>query len=71
MSESFSFLRLILGTHNLELDGHDAEVDQLHCGPNDEVRLKRRHVNILEFASDGAPATALANGHECEEAAQT
>lgn len=58
-------------TYNLELDGHDAEVDQLHCWPNKEVRFKCWHVDILEFASDGTLAAALADSHECEEASQT
>ena len=60
-----------VGTYNLELNGHDAEVDQLHRRPNDEVRFERRYVDILELTSDGAPATALADSHECEEASQT
>ena len=60
-----------MGTYNLELNWHDAEVDQLHRGPNNKVRFERRHVHILELASDGAPAAALTDGHECEEAAQT
>jgi hypothetical protein len=71
MLEFLPFSRLMLNTHNLELNGHDAEVDQLHRGPYDEVRLERRHVDVLELASDSAPTTALADGHECEEAAQT
>lgn len=58
-------------TYNLELNGHNAEVDQLHCWPNDEVRFECWHVDVLEFASDGALAAALADGHECEEASQT
>lgn len=71
MLASVPFSILMFGTHNLELDGHDAEVDQLYRGPNNKVRFERRYVDVLELASDGTPATALADGHECEEAAQT
>jgi hypothetical protein len=58
-------------TYNLELDWHDAEVDQLDCGPDKEVRLERWHVDVLELALNGTLAAALADGHECEEASQT
>jgi hypothetical protein len=55
-------------THNLELNRHDAEVNELHRGPDKEVRLECWHVNILEFASDGTLTAALTDGHEREEA---
>jgi hypothetical protein len=58
-------------TYNLELNWHDAEVDQLYCGPDKEVRLECWHVDVLELALDGALAAAFADGHECEEAPQT
>lgn len=58
-------------THNLELNGHDTEVDQLNRRPDKEVRFKRRHVDVLEFASDGTLAATLADGHKCEEASET
>lgn len=67
----YSFSYLAPHTYDLELNGHDTEVDHLHRGPNDEVRLKSWHVNILELMGNGTPATTFADSHECEEAAKT
>lgn len=58
-------------TYNLELDRDNTEVEHLNRGPNEEVRLERRHVNVLELADDCAPSTALCDCHECEETTET
>lgn len=58
-------------THNLELDGHDPEVDDLHSWPDQEVGLQRRDINVLELALDGALSTTLGDGHVCEECRKT
>jgi hypothetical protein len=58
-------------THNLELNGHDAEVKHLHSRPDNEVRFECRDIDVLELGSDGALATAFTDGHECEEAGET
>jgi hypothetical protein len=58
-------------THNLELNGHDAEVEHLHCRPDNEVRFECRDVDVLELVLDGALATAFTDGHESEEASKT
>jgi hypothetical protein len=43
----------------------------LHRRPDNEVRFKRRNIDVLELGSDGALATAFADGHEGEEAGKT
>jgi hypothetical protein len=59
------------GTHNLELQRHDAEVENLHGRPDHVIRLQRRNVHFLELASNGATAAALGDGHEEEEERET
>ena len=54
-------------TYNLELDGHDPEVDDLHSRPDQEVGLQRRDIDVLEFALHSALSTTLCNCHVCEE----
>lgn len=56
------------GSYNLELDGHEPEVDDLHRGPHQEVGFQRRYVDVLELAGDRTLSAALGNGHESEEA---
>ena len=58
-------------THNLELNGRDAEVEHLHRRPDNEVCFECRDIDVLELVFDGALATAFANSHEGEEAAKT
>lgn len=58
-------------TYNLVLDGHDAEVDNLHRGPNQPVGLKRRNVDVLELALHSALSTTFRHSHECKEASKT
>lgn len=60
-----------IATHNLELNGHDAEVEHLYRRPDNEVRFECGNIDVLELVLDGALATAFANGHESEEAAET
>ena len=58
-------------TYNLELDGHDPEVDDLDCRPDQEVGLERRNVDVLELALNSALSTTLGKGHVCEEGGET
>lgn len=58
-------------THNLILNRHDSEVDDLHRRPDHPVGLQRRDVDILELALYGALATTLSDGHEGEETGKT
>lgn len=57
-------------TDNLELQGDDPEVEDLHCRPEQEVRLQRWKVNILELACHGSSSTTLCDRHEHEEGRQ-
>lgn len=58
-------------TYNLELDGNDAEIQDLHRRPQNEIGFEGRQVDILKLASQGPPPTALGHRHESEEAPQT
>lgn len=58
-------------TYNLELDGHNAEVENLNGRPYDVVCLQSRYVDVLELASHGALSSALSHRHESEEASKT
>lgn len=58
-------------THNLELNGHDAEVEHLHRRPDNEVCFECRDIDVLELVLDCALATAFTDGHESEEASKT
>lgn len=58
-------------THELELDGHQAEVDDLDGRPDGIVGLECRHVHVPELVVDGPFATALGDGHGCVEAHET
>lgn len=59
------------GTHNLELDRYDTEVQDLNCGPQDKVGLEGWQINVLELASQCSPSSALGDRHEGKEARQT
>ena len=56
---------------NLELNGHDAEVEHLHRRPDNEVCFECRDIDVLELVLDCALATAFTDGHESEEASKT
>lgn len=58
-------------TYNLELDGHDSEVEHLHQRPDHIVRLERGNVDFLELGPDCSLATTLCDCHEAEEGRQT
>jgi hypothetical protein len=58
-------------TYNLVLDGHNAEVHDLHRGPNQPVSLQGWNINVLELALHSALSTTLSDGHESEEASKT
>jgi hypothetical protein len=60
-----------LDTHNLELNGHHTEVDDLHCRPNQEIGFQGGDVDILELALQCTLSTAFSNGHESEESGKT
>ena len=57
-------------TDNLKLQGNDPEVENLHYRPEQEVRLQRWEVNILEFACHSSSSTTLSDRHEYEEGRQ-
>lgn len=61
----------VWGTYDLELNRDNAEVEHLDRGPDEEVRLECRHVDVLKLASHGTSAAALGDCHECEEASET
>lgn len=58
-------------THDLELDGEEAEVHDLHGRPKDKIGLQSWQVDITEFLRQRPFASALCDRHECEEASQT
>lgn len=58
-------------THELELNRHQTEVDDLHRRPNCVVGLQGWHVHVTELRHDSTSATALSNGHDAEEAGNT
>lgn len=58
-------------TNNLELNGHDAEVENLHGRPQEIVRFERRNVDVAELVDQGIPAAAFRHRHEGEETEQT
>jgi len=58
-------------THNLELDGNDTEVENLHCRPEHKVGLQGRQVDITELVCQCSSTTTLGNRHVGEEARQT
>lgn len=58
-------------THQLELNRHQAKVDNLHSRPQAVVGLERRKIHVPELAGDCATASTLGNGHGGEEDSQT
>lgn len=58
-------------THNLKPDWDNSEVQNLHGGPEDEVGLEGRQVDVLKLAHQRPPASSLSDGHEGEEGKQS
>lgn len=58
-------------TYDLELDWHDAEVENLDCRPKNEVGLQCRQVDVTELASQSSSSATLGDRHETEKAHQT
>lgn len=58
-------------TYDLVLNGHDAEIDNLHSWPDQPIGLQRRNIDVLEFALHRTLSTTLSDGHESEEARKT
>jgi hypothetical protein len=58
-------------TYNLVLNGHDAEVHDLHSRPDQPVGLQGRDVDVLELLLHSTLSTTLSDGHESEEAGKT
>lgn len=56
---------------NLELNGDRPEVQDLNRGPDHVIRPQRRQIDVLELFEDGPLASALGDGHVCEEDAET
>lgn len=57
-------------TDNLKLKWDDPEIEDLHGGPEHEIRLQRRQVDFLKFAGHCSSPATFGNGHKCEEASQ-
>jgi hypothetical protein len=53
-------------TYDLELDGHDSEVENLHAWPHHKVGLESWNIDVLKLPSNCALATTFGNCHECE-----
>lgn len=70
LSPATSYVERIL-THQLELNWHQAEVDDLDRGPNHKVGLERRHIHVPQLVLHGAPTTTLGNRHDSEESGNT
>ena len=60
-----------LDTYQLELNRHQAEVDDLDSGPDHKVGLQRRDIHVPQLVVDGSSATTLCNGHHGKEACNT
>ena len=58
-------------THDLELNGHHAEVEDLHRRPEHKVGLERGQVDVLELAVKRTFTAAFGNGHEGKKAHET
>lgn len=58
-------------TYDLVLDGHDAEVHDLHRRPNQPVGFQGRDVDVLELALHSALSTTFSHSHESEEGSKT
>ena len=58
-------------THDLELQGNDPEIEDLHCRPEQEVGFQGGKVHFLELSCHGSSATTLGDGHESEKGCQT
>lgn len=58
-------------TYNLELDGNNPEIEDLHRRPQHKVGLQSREVDISEFLRQRPLSAALSNGHVSKEARQT
>ena len=58
-------------TYNLELDGHNAEVEDLHRRPENEVGLESRQEDVSELAAQRSSSTTLGDSHKSEKACQT
>lgn len=62
---------MLLATYDLELDGHEAEVDDLYSRPEHVVCLQSWNVNVLHFLDYGPSAPSFGNGHESKETPKT
>ena len=58
-------------TYDLELDGHDSEVENLHAWPHHKVGLESWNIDVLKLPSNCALPTTFGNCHECEKCCQT
>lgn len=58
-------------THQLELHGHQAEVDNLDRRPQNVVGLERRHIHVPHLVIHAPLSTALGQRHGSEEARET
>lgn len=57
--------------YDLELNGHDTEVEHLHCWPDDVVRLERWDIYVSELLCNSISSTTFSHRHEGEEGSQT
>ena len=55
---------------NLKLQGHDPEVEDLNCGPEDVVGSEGGNVDILELLDNMLLSSSFCECHEGEKSAQ-
>lgn len=58
-------------THQLELNRHQAKVDNLHSRPHTVVGLERGKIHVPKLARDSTTTSTLSNGHGSKEDTQT
>lgn len=53
--------------YELELNGHDPEIDYLNCWPDEVVRLQGRNIHITQFVGNSSATTTFSKRHRGEE----
>jgi hypothetical protein len=57
--------------YKLELNGHEAEVNDLDQRPDHKVCLQSWHIHITELVADSSSSTSLCNSHSSEKYGNT
>lgn len=60
--------RIVNQTYQLELNGHQTEIDNLHQRPNHEVGFQGWDIHISQLVGNSSSSASFSNGHDGKEA---